>query len=91
MFLNGPPCGLRFHLFQEIYKMHRKPIPGWRSFFCDCGYSWTSAVRDWLSPSLEPCPRCYEEVFPKAEGPDPSLKVDSSGNVSGKTITPAIR
>ena len=70
--------------------MERRPIPGWRSFFCDCGYSWTSAVRDWLSPSMEGCPRCYEEVFPKGEGPDPSLAIDSSGNLKHERIkTPA--
>lgn len=56
---------------------------GWRGFFCDCGHTWKQATRDFLSPSVETCPKCGADERPIGHWPDPKLACDASGNLIG--------
>lgn len=56
---------------------------GYRAFFCECGNKWDAATRDHTSPSAEVCADCGQTEHPIAAWPDPSLAVDSGGNLLG--------
>lgn len=60
----------------------RKPIPGYRYFFCEgCHISQAIPTQNCMSPSLESCEKCGEDIFPEACEWHPEWKVDQSGNL----------
>lgn len=62
---------------------YKKPQrQGWRTFHCSCGIMWAQTTRDYLSPSLDNCPKCNEDCFPIDSWQDTSIEVDKCSNLT---------
>lgn len=55
--------------------------PGYRYFECECGASWSSKTRDYISYSIEPCPICFEVSSPVKNESISEFKLDENENL----------
>jgi hypothetical protein len=82
------------HFSDELIKLgyfKGESRKGWRVFNCEeyefegakygCGVDFMIPTRDFSSPSLDSCPNCGEECFPRFGFYDEKLKVDESFNL----------